>query len=145
MGLFDKLFGRKDKAEEKPAPTSCTEPESDDADYCQGGGSVPQELAHMEALEMYNSDDPPVFLDCREPHEIQANGAIPNAIQIPTGEIESRYTELNPDTPVIVYCATGMRSFDVGCLLLENGFKDVSNLNGGFNAWKGPKTDPQNP
>ncbi len=142
MGFFSKLFGGGQKEEQKPKKensraeaSSASTPEED----WEGGSGVPQELAHMEVLELYNSENPPVFLDVREPHELEADGFIPNSIHIPLGELEQRASELEPEKPVIVYCASGMRSMDAGCALLEKGFKDVSNLNGGIMAWTGPR------
>lgn len=97
----------------------------------------------MEALALHGSAEPPVFLDVREDHERQTSGYIPGSVHIPSGEVEARWTELDPRRPVIVYCASGMRSMDAGAFLIEKGFADVSNLNGGMNKWQGPVKRPE--
>lgn len=78
----------------------------------------------------------------REQQELENFGRIPGSIHIPMGEVETRHHELNPGKAVVVYCASGMRSMDVGAFLIEKGFRDVSNLNGGLNNWKGPVEKP---
>ncbi len=139
MGFISKLFGGKDDAGKEPAAnTSKPAAAKPSARSWQDAGSVPQELAATEVLDIYNQPDRPVFLDVREPHEIEASGMIPGAVHIPMHEIQGRLDELDPDKAVIVYCAAGMRSMDVGAFLLQQGFASVSNLNGGLNAWKGP-------
>lgn len=139
MGFLDKIFGRP-----KPDPQPAQAPKAGEADTAdwESGMTVPQELAASEALELHNSNDPPLFLDVREPHELEADGMIPGSIHMPTGEVAARMGELDPNKPVVVYCASGMRSMDIGALLLENGFRDVSNLNGGLMMWQGPVTHP---
>jgi rhodanese-related sulfurtransferase len=42
---------------------------------------------------------------------------------------------LNPDLPVVVNCAGGYRSAIASSLLKSKGFRDVSDLIGGYNAW----------
>lgn len=135
MGFFSKLFGKKEEKKEEmlsdethPLPKKAWETAS----------NVPQEMAANEALELYNREKRPVFLDVREEEERQTYGYIPGSVHIPMHEIQGRATELTPAVPVIVYCASGMRSMDVGAFLLEQGFADVSNLNGGMGKWTGP-------
>lgn len=140
MGFLSRLFGKSEppappKPTPAPAPTKPAEEWSD-------SGAVPQELAAGEALALYQQEDRPVFLDVREPHELEAFGLIPGSVHIPMHEIQGRTDELNPAAPIIVYCASGMRSMDVGAFLLQQGFRDVSNLNGGLSAWTGPIERP---
>ncbi|MEO8376333.1 MAG: rhodanese-like domain-containing protein [Candidatus Sumerlaeota bacterium] len=139
MGFLSKMFGGKDDAPKAPTPNAQKPaPAKSPAPSWQDAGGVPQELAATEVLAMYQAPDRPAFLDVREPEELEASGMIPGAVHIPMHEIQGRTDELDPATPVIVYCASGMRSMDVGAFLLQQGFTSVSNLNGGLNAWKGP-------
>lgn len=138
MGLFDKLFGRKDEdpANDKPAPPEAADnAPGDDADWQEQG--TPQELQPAEVRELLAGDNPPVLVDVREKPELDASGWIPGAVHIPMSEFQERFRELDPAKPVVVYCAAGMRSFDAGFFLIENGFRDVANLNGGMHAWDG--------
>ena len=43
---------------------------------------------------------------------------------------------LDKDAPTIVYCAGGYRSSIASSLLKSHGFKDVSDLIGGYQAWQ---------
>ncbi len=42
----------------------------------------------------------------------------------------------NKDTSIVVYCSIGVRSEDIGEVLMENGYTDVQNLYGGIFQWK---------
>jgi molybdopterin/thiamine biosynthesis adenylyltransferase/rhodanese-related sulfurtransferase len=78
-----------------------------------------------------------VVLDVREPDEY-AQGAIPGALHIPRGQLESNIENRIPDrtTPVIIHCAGGTRSVFAAKTLEEMGYTDVVSVSGGFNKWK---------
>src|SRR5688572_3404181 len=78
-----------------------------------------------------------VFLDVREMEEYD-QGAIPGALHIPRGFLESQVEAKVPDrsTRVIVYCAGGTRSAFAARTLGDLGYSDVVSLAGGFNHWK---------
>jgi molybdopterin/thiamine biosynthesis adenylyltransferase/rhodanese-related sulfurtransferase len=78
-----------------------------------------------------------VVLDVREPDE-HSQGAIPGAIHIPRGNLESNIENRVPDhdTPIVVQCASGVRSAFAAKTLAELGYTDVASLKGGFNRWK---------
>ncbi|MBI2711140.1 MAG: molybdopterin-synthase adenylyltransferase MoeB [Actinobacteria bacterium] len=78
-----------------------------------------------------------VVLDVREPDEYQ-QGAIPGAVHIPRGTLESNIENRIPDraTPVIVHCASGVRSAFAAKTLADLGYADVVSMRGGFNQWK---------
>jgi phage shock protein E len=67
-------------------------------------------------------------VDVRTPGEYQS-GAYPGALNIPVQELDRRLGELSPDRPIVVYCASGMRSASAERLLRARGFADV--VNGG--------------
>jgi hydroxyacylglutathione hydrolase len=75
------------------------------------------------------------IVDVRHPGEVAA-GTIPNAIAIPVGQLPTRFGELDPAKPTVVYCAGGYRSSVAASLLRHNGFADVSDILGGFGAWE---------
>ena len=78
-----------------------------------------------------------VVLDVREPEEYE-QGAIPGAVHIPRGTMEGAIEGRIPDkgTPIIVHCASGVRSAFAAKTLSELGYTDVASLAGGFNKWK---------
>lgn len=78
-----------------------------------------------------------LLLDVREPAEYVAIHA-PNAKLIPLGEVEQRLKELESykDKPIAVICRSGRRSAQAVALLQEAGFTQVSNVQGGIQAWE---------
>src|SRR6195256_612562 len=78
-----------------------------------------------------------IVLDVREPDEYE-QGAIPGAVHIPRGQLESNVEGRVPDrsTPLIVHCAGGTRSAFAAKTLGELGYTDVVSVAGGFNKWK---------
>jgi len=78
-----------------------------------------------------------IWLDVREPDEY-AEGAIEGAIHIPRGHLEAQIEARIPDksTPVVVYCAGGVRSAFAARTLGELGYSTVESMDGGFGRWK---------
>ena len=76
-------------------------------------------------------------LDVREPDEYQ-EGAIEGAIHIPRGHLESQIENRITDksTPVVVYCAGGVRSAFAARTMQELGYESVESMAGGFGRWK---------
>lgn len=76
-------------------------------------------------------------LDVRSDEEY-SQGAIPGAIHIDRGFLESRVEDALPDRsqPIVVYCAGGVRSAFAAKTLKELGYEKVASMSGGFNAWK---------
>jgi sulfur-carrier protein adenylyltransferase/sulfurtransferase len=78
-----------------------------------------------------------VVLDVREPDEYE-QGAIPGAVHIPRGTLESSVENRITDksAPVVIHCASGVRSVFAAKTLTEMGYRDVVSMTGGFNKWK---------
>lgn len=133
MGLFSKLFGN---AKGNPAGTKALRDE--------GRGPIgpvgvePKEISAEELGTRLNGEQPPILLDVRESFELKASGSIPGRLHIPMNSVPERIDELDRTRAIVVYCAHGMRSYDVACYLLDKGWSDVSSLRGGFAAWRGP-------
>ncbi len=77
-----------------------------------------------------------VVLDVRNDAEF-ASGHITDAKHIPVEQLEDRLAELRKykDKPVLVNCQSGIRSAKACSILLKHEFSQVSNLEGGINAW----------
>lgn len=80
--------------------------------------------------------DAVTILDVRQPNEYQI-GHIPGATLIPLPQLGERLKEINPEKPVVVYCAVGGRSRVAAQMLAGKGFDEVFNLTGGIRAWDG--------
>ena len=78
-----------------------------------------------------------VMLDVREPDEYE-QGALPGAVHIPRGTLETSVEGRIPDksSHVVVYCAGGTRSAFAAQTMQELGYTDVASVVGGFNRWK---------
>ncbi|WP_100332065.1 rhodanese-like domain-containing protein [Bacillus xiapuensis] len=76
------------------------------------------------------------LIDVREPNEFAA-GHILGARNIPLSQLKSRMKEIRPDKPVYLYCQSGMRSARAAMTLYKKGYRDLSQLEGGFKKWTG--------
>src|SRR5262245_12878786 len=87
-----------------------------------------------------------VVLDVREPDEYE-QGAIPGAVHIPRGTMEGSVENRRTDKsgPVVVDCASGVRSAFAAKTLAEMGYEDVVSMTGGFNKWKDEGRDWSTP
>ena len=74
-------------------------------------------------------------LDVREPDEL-ARGEVAGSIAVPLGDLPRRTSELPPGRPLLVYCASGMRSTTAASILERAGVGPVVNLKGGYGAWQ---------
>jgi rhodanese-related sulfurtransferase len=74
------------------------------------------------------------LLDVRE-HDELAIAALPGAHHVPLHHLPQRMAELNPAAPIAVLCHHGVRSRMAAQLLVQAGFEDVSNVEGGIDAW----------
>lgn len=78
-----------------------------------------------------------LLLDVREPEEFSA-GHAPEAKLIPLGQLAARLQEIaeHKDKPVVVICRSGRRSGIAVAQLQAAGFTQVSNVQGGMQAWE---------
>lgn len=98
--------------------------------------SVP-EITPVELKERLDAGDAPVLVDVREPFEV-AIADLPDhdQVRIPAGEFARRYSELDPDDELVVYCRSGSRSAWAVQLLRANGYEKARNLDGGVLRWR---------
>jgi len=96
-----------------------------------------REVTTDAAAEAIAGPTPPAILDVREADEYE-QGALPSAVHIPRGFLESQVESrlVDRSAPVLVYCASGNRSAFAAKTLGELGYTDVASLAGGFNRWK---------
>jgi hydroxyacylglutathione hydrolase len=99
-------------------------------------GERTERLAPMSAdeLAMHLAADDVVVVDVRSRAEYDA-GHLPNAPNIPLGELPDRMDEIPADKAVVMHCQTGSRSAIAASLLQARGRTDVYNLIGGHEAW----------
>ena len=107
--------------------------------------STPRDLLNAAKAEITEIDPSEVaanlskyqILDVREPDEYE-QGALPNAVHVPRGNLEFSVEGRLPDKekPVAVYCAGGVRSAFAARTLQQLGYQNVVSVIGGFNRWK---------
>ena len=95
-----------------------------------------REVGVADAVHLINRRDA-VIVDVREPHEFKS-GHIPNARNIPIGQLNDRMKELDKfkDRPVLLVCQTGQRSGQMCTSLVNAGFSEATGLAGGMGAWQ---------
>ena len=86
-----------------------------------------------------------LFVDLRDPRELEREGVIPGAFHAPRGMLEfwvdpaSPYHKpalYQPDTRYVLFCAAGWRSALAARTMVEMGIAQVAHVHGGFSAWK---------
>ena len=77
------------------------------------------------------------LIDVRDPDEFR-EGAVAGAVPISRGFLEFKVPEAFPDadTPLVLYCLSGLRSLLAGKVLHDLGYTNVSSMAGGIRRWK---------
>jgi len=110
---------------------------------------VENSTVHFKTIEpsmlcQYVADHPNVvLLDVRTKQEFEGKadpnyGTLKNAINIPVQELEKNISMLAPykEKEIIVYCSHSHRSPQACYILTQNGFSNVTNMNGGMSVMK---------
>lgn len=92
---------------------------------------VPQ-MSVREACELLRQGKIQL-VDLREDHEREIC-KIPGATHIPSGQLESRVSELAQDKPVVLHCKGGGRATRAVRMLEGKGIQAI-NLTGGIMGW----------
>ena len=85
-------------------------------------------------LEGLLAEDAVVLVDIRNQGEVE-QGRIPGSVHIPLAQLRARLDLLPTDRLIVVHCAGGWRSSVAASLLRAQGFDNVADLAGGYNAW----------
>jgi molybdopterin/thiamine biosynthesis adenylyltransferase/rhodanese-related sulfurtransferase len=93
------------------------------------------EISTDEALEQKQSGA--IVVDVREQDEI-ADGLIEGALTVPRGVLETSIASRVADKalPIVLYCATGVRSLLAAVTLHDLGYTNTTSMAGGFAEWK---------
>lgn len=92
------------------------------------------EISPRELKQQLNENRSVLLLDVREPHEYDIIH-LEGARLIPLNELPQNVDSLNPAQETVVYCHHGTRSLYATAFLLQNGFANVKNLEGGIDRW----------
>ncbi|MEM7414547.1 MAG: rhodanese-like domain-containing protein [Gemmatimonadota bacterium] len=95
------------------------------------------EITPAELDERIKSGDVPLLVDVREPFEVEiADLPAHGQVRIPTGEFGARFSEIDPEADVVIYCRSGARSAWAVAILMQQGYERVTNLQGGVLGWR---------
>ncbi|MFZ1681075.1 MAG: rhodanese-like domain-containing protein [Rhizobiaceae bacterium] len=102
-----------------------------------------QAVTAAEAVGLLARDDH-VFVDLRDPRELEREGRIDTAFHAPRGMLEFWIDPESPyhrkvfaeDKTFVFFCAGGWRSALAAKLAQDMGLGRVAHLDGGFSAWK---------
>ena len=109
----------------------CGVPSHDHED--EGSAGAGKDITVQELSERMKTNHLKL-LDVREPHELEIS-KLPDALNIPLGQLAARLSELDTADEMVIFCKSGNRSARGLELLASAGFKKVKNLKGGINAW----------
>lgn len=95
-------------------------------------GSVVGTTAAVQMINQQNA----VVIDIR-PLATYQNGHIPHSRNVPLAELDKKSSSLPKDKPVILACDRGQTAVGAAAKLRQEGFTNVSVLEGGLAAWIG--------
>ena len=88
-----------------------------------------------ELKSMLDGNQDIVLIDCREQQEWD-DGHIEAAKFLPLSEMEDRFGEIGgKDAKIILQCRSGKRSMRAAEFLEDQGYNDLTNLEGGILGW----------
>jgi rhodanese-related sulfurtransferase len=110
-------------------------------------------LTPPDAVALHGRDDV-VFVDLRDPRELDREGRMPGAFSCTRGMLEFWIDPESPyhkqvfaeDKRFVFFCAGGWRSALAAETAQDMGLEKVAHIEGGFTAWRtagGPAEPPQ--
>ena len=99
-------------------------------------GEIP-EITAEEMKAAMDAGGKAALIDVREPDEFRG-GYLPGAEHVSRGFLELKIEQVVPDrkTPIVAYCAGGVRSLLAGQALRSMGYENVKSMAGGYGKWK---------
>jgi rhodanese-related sulfurtransferase len=101
-------------------------------DFAVVGAAGPSSSSSSSSARKWNLEEYQV-VDVRSAEEF-ARGHIRGAKNVPIAELRERIGELDPARKTVVYCWVGYRGYLAYRVLVQSGFGEVWNLDGGFKA-----------
>src|SRR5690606_7604493 len=98
------------------------------------------EVTVQELKNMIDNQEDLQLIDVRETFEYEVSNL--GGLNIPLAGIVIESDKISKDKPVIIQCRSGKRRAQAVMLLEQQGFDNLSNLQGGILAWK-EEIDPE--
>ena len=83
--------------------------------------------------------EPAQILDVRSDEELRRDGQISGSEHIHVTQIQKRFKMVPKDSPVYVFCGSGLRSMIAASFLQRQGWEDLAVILGGMAGWKSTK------
>jgi len=99
-----------------------------------------KEISVQELKELKDQNAEFQLIDVREPFEYEVSHL--DGINIPLSGVIIESDKIKKDVPVVIHCRSGKRSAQAILLLEQEGYTNLSNLQGGILAWK-EEFDPE--
>ena len=96
---------------------------------------LPAPRVSVAELDRLRAEYAVTVIDIRNPGERDV-GTIPGAVHIPLAQLRTQCAEVPRGKPIVVHCAGGWRSSVAASMMRADGFANVSDLIGGYTAWK---------
>ena len=102
-----------------------------------------EELDPADAIKLHGNPGV-VFVDIRDPRELERDGKVPGAFHVTRGMLEFWIDPASPyykekfgeDKKFVFFCAGAMRSALAAKTAQDMGLKPVAHVLGGFKGWK---------
>jgi molybdopterin/thiamine biosynthesis adenylyltransferase/rhodanese-related sulfurtransferase len=106
-------------------------------DLVSDAKKVVPEVSVEDVRDRLAGGQPMVLLDVRDPDEYR-EGFVDGAVPISRGFLEFKVQDAypDPDTPLVLYCLSGLRSLLAGKALHDLGYRNVASMAGGIRRWK---------
>lgn len=96
------------------------------------------------ASHLANPDASAMLIDVRETYEYLPRHA-QGAVNIPMSEFVARLAEVPQDQDVLIICEHGSRSYDVVRYLMNQGYTQAINVDGGTDQWEAARLPMEYP
>lgn len=93
-----------------------------------------KEITVEELKSMMDGNEEFQLIDVREPFEYEVSNL--NGLNIPLSGILVEVDKISKEVPVVIHCRSGKRSAQAIMLLEQQGYDNLSNLEGGILAWQ---------
>lgn len=110
-------------------------------DYIEGRISLVDMITPAQLNETILFDEGTFILDVRPPDDRKRHKGLPNSHEVWPLAVEKYLKQLPRDKQILVYCPGGGLSLMVSYYLKAKGFKRVTNLRGGLDAWRKRRSD----
>jgi len=118
------------------AVSSCQNKPSTTTTTNESGVQVTSKVLTVEEYEKAIANPDIQLVDVRTPAEF-SSGHIAKAININVMDatFTNEISKLDKQKPVYIYCRSGARSQRAAATLMQNGFTQIIDLQGGINSW----------